>query len=114
MEKGLAEIAGGVSKHTDGPWVHCDSIPGYHGPQNSVVDLNGKFIAEMWDDNKANAHLIAAAPEMYDKLNEVYGWLMQIATNSHDFTQEEIEDICMDTADEIAELGNKSRGMNHE
>ena len=55
--------------HTKGPWAHVETDVG----QIVVEDVNG-WICEMakWEgqDNRANAHLIAAAPDMLEALNE--------------------------------------------
>jgi hypothetical protein len=61
------------SKHTPGPWRasrHCSSI---------YADLpnHDEPIAEIVGSNEANAHLIAAAPELLAALQELRngGWL---------------------------------------
>lgn len=70
-----------MSKHTPGPWVR-DFKPGY---QCDVRAASGRKVAVTGGlqdpktreayivnsaENDANAHLIAAAPEMYDLLME--------------------------------------------
>jgi len=57
-------------KHTKGPW-HCRA-----SKNEDVTDIcaNNKFITNIvtqYEDEKANARLIAAAPDMYEALEKV-------------------------------------------
>jgi hypothetical protein len=64
-----------MSKHTKGPWTMTAN---FHQNGDIVVsdqakEHEGTSIARIanfnyWDEAEANAHLIAAAPEMYDLL----------------------------------------------
>lgn len=79
------------SNHTPGPWEIRTRVDGtrsitgaYHFPRGEhplaggilhVCDLSGD---KHHDD--ANARLIAAAPEMYEALTNIYGWLMSVWT----------------------------------
>ena len=59
------------TKHTPGPWeLMEDRVPG-----GLELGANGRAICEIWRRNKpdteeANAHLIAASPDMYAALKE--------------------------------------------
>jgi hypothetical protein len=63
-----------MSKHTPGPWQVGDELEGlwvYTDPnQNVICDVVGRNDPHiMTDEDYANAHLIAAAPEMLDALS---------------------------------------------
>ena len=51
------------SKHTRGPWSVIRENGG-----DEVISTYGDIVAWVYDDNAANAALIAAAPDMYDAL----------------------------------------------
>lgn len=54
------------SKHTPGPWTVlqvCDKLYICTGEQGNIP-LNSLSIADVKNKNKANAHLIAAAPDL--------------------------------------------------
>jgi len=66
----------GNEKFTPGPWdvdKHCG--------QNQVHDSNCNFVACTYsghftaEQNTINAHLIAAAPDMYDVIDRLVPWL---------------------------------------
>ena len=69
-----------TAKHTPGPWVV------------RAFEVNGKTRFEVLDNNgnsacvQANAHLIAAAPAMYEALSELVKYL-----------REEVADEALDT-----------------
>ena len=56
------------AKYTKGPWLQCGDIIGT--PAQSICSLHGRR-----DDpeTKANANLIAAAPEMLEALTDLVG-----------------------------------------
>jgi len=70
-----------TSKHTPGPWVvtpnHAESVEG----ERLNITVGDQLIAEIhhawidWDEYDANAHLIAAAPAMYEALRDCVGRL---------------------------------------
>jgi len=75
-------------KHTQGTWEikhHQNEL------DSNIVDAMGREIAEVvaWEDEGANAHLIAAAPNMYEKLRELY---RKIA-NGKAFTDDDLDQI---------------------
>lgn len=85
-----------IEKFTPGPWkvefediecceddphvyvVHCKTV----SPDTALLEFN------ITEENVANAHLISAAPEMYEALKLAYGIIYQAAKNSF-----EAEDI---------------------
>lgn len=66
------------AKHTPGPWHILRST--YAAKQHHAVEVNDKsgqtvayslnFVARFKDEGEANAHLIAAAPELLEALEE--------------------------------------------
>lgn len=62
------------TKHTPGPWVLSPSYP------YRTNDAHGQFVADTSytlraeEEQEANAHLIAAAPDMLAALIEVVRW----------------------------------------
>lgn len=69
------------AKFTKGPWSY-DGI--------SVIDENSIDICDVNPDNKANAKLIAAAPEMYELLKRAYRILKDEGAQN---TASEIEEL---------------------
>lgn len=73
-----------MSKHTPGPW---EAGPNPRGicSNEYVVRPAGEFPHGAWvadcgmgdDESIANAHLIAAAPEMLEALKSALGWMVQ-------------------------------------
>ena len=67
----------GLDGHTPGPWVPCETDSEHttliSGNDGSGATRNGGiYIARVQGpDNRANARVIAAAPELLAKLNEV-------------------------------------------
>lgn len=76
------------TKHTPGPWAHCTE--GF--PRPDVRAANGRAVARTWmvcsstpktaagyqarcEEDRANAHLIAAAPTMYEALKAAEPYL---------------------------------------
>lgn len=55
-------------KHTKGPWRLEDN-----GANTRIETIEGKAIGAAWecDDDFANAHLMAAAPELYELLSKI-------------------------------------------
>lgn len=71
-----------MSKFTPGPWRVEESWgKGRDEPKesmrlcfHSILDSNDNFVASTWaEPNKPNAHLIAAAPEMFEALENALG-----------------------------------------
>jgi hypothetical protein len=99
MEKGSTEMA---AKHTPGPWTidRCFDRDHKHshfqidapipsgldtkGFSYTVADTQSRDIHISQDEDRANAHLIAAAPEMYRKLEEIWQWLDNIGDGAPD------------------------------
>lgn len=64
-----------TGKHTRGPWkVNIHNIPGYAA---QVLDEDGDLLCDLdfrkggKDEEDANAHLIAAAPDLLEVLEEI-------------------------------------------
>ena len=60
-----------MSKHTPGPWVVSDDgdiTLIIHAPKDEVDIARMSNDCEMFSEIRANAHLIAAAPAMYEAL----------------------------------------------
>lgn len=57
------------ANHTPGPWGHIVDPEGKYG----ITGADHKFLAIT--DTKANARLIAAAPDMLDALRKAETWL---------------------------------------
>lgn len=63
-----------MSKHTPGPWFYAESEVGTpFVDSESVGDLSA--VALPLDEQKANAHLIAAAPDLLEALEDLLPWL---------------------------------------
>lgn len=79
-------------KFTPGPWHILVPKPRYGNREcHSIVDGGGEYVAKTVavsvlrgisavkrEERKANEHLIAAAPEMYELLNDVKGELLRM------------------------------------
>ncbi len=69
-----------MSKHTPGPWLTTESTE-HWGRVNVTVQaaFTANEIATAWqgttDVNRANARLIAAAPDLLEALNQVMSWI---------------------------------------
>jgi hypothetical protein len=69
------------SKHTPGPWTpYWSGEKQYRilGPNNGhgypgIAEVKG-FIEFSAEENKSNAHLISAAPDMFEVIKELYDW----------------------------------------
>lgn len=64
-----------MSKHTPGPWAVMRTPSGYdhvRGPNNQRISHEIQDCDVSQDEAQANAHLIAAAPEMLVTLVAVY------------------------------------------
>lgn len=97
-------------KFTPGPW---DVDKGCE--QNQIHDINCNFIACTYsghftaEQNTINAHLIATAPEMYEKLKGIQEWLEWLLESSIE------EDVTRgvdfrEAINEIDQLLKKARG----
>lgn len=64
-----------AAKHTPGPW-RVDDHPRREYPR--VTDARGRFIADC--DTDADAHLIAAAPELLQELKHAAELLVSLST----------------------------------
>ena len=73
-------------KHTKGPWNIC----GEHGSQHLLIVADeGIGIASIrcwvpYDEEKANAKLIAAAPTMYEGLQAIFELANDNKSNPHE------------------------------
>ena len=79
-------------KFTPGPWHILVPKPRYGNRKcHSIVDGGGGYVAKTVavsvlrgisvvkrEERKANEHLIAAAPEMYELLEQLYGVLVNV------------------------------------
>ena len=102
-------------KFTKGEWkidTSYSTMIDIHSNETSVCEIDcaikwindGCFVADPTDEESANAHLIAAAPEMYQKLKE----LSKLAAFLEGHTHVSIE---MDVVKhDIDELLKKARG----
>ena len=65
-----------MSKHTPGQW---NIFPYYCSGQHYTVQANGQDIGRHtghgWALTKADANLIAAAPDLYESLSVIVKWL---------------------------------------
>jgi len=69
-----------MSKHTPGPWL-INQVQ--NEPEKiTIIDADMCFVAEVWQTyvngesrQQENAHLIAAAPAMYEALGELIAYL---------------------------------------
>jgi hypothetical protein len=50
---------------TEGEWFKCEDVEGYAGPSYTIVDIDGKFICEIWDEenHSDNDFITTAANE---------------------------------------------------
>ena len=80
-----------MSKYTPGPWKRQDW---------AVLCKNDTVVCNVlpWDtsgcreEDHTNAHLIAAAPELYEALEAVVAWAGQVAGDCEDDTQAYLEE----------------------
>jgi hypothetical protein len=84
------------TKHTPGPWTFVPDPNGVFGIYPNSV--GGKFLA--MTDTRANAHLIAAAPELLEGLKqcssylgEVYVFLSEIEATL-EMSPDRFEEVC--------------------
>lgn len=79
-----------MSKHTAGPWKFYqprNACPAVYGPEGDCLAIcNG-----IETPNIANAHLIAAAPEMYEALKETMLLLRVLKDRNYDLWQQVID-----------------------
>ena len=56
-------------QHTPGPWEWCETKTGLYGPDYPIIDTDRDWGMFLHPTNlEANAHLIAAAPDMLEAL----------------------------------------------
>ena len=69
-----------MADFTPGPWKVVPEIDGWMADKKVVIKMNDKRVAECWNSRgrkyhhegaEANAHLIAAAPDMYEALDHI-------------------------------------------
>jgi hypothetical protein len=60
-----------VPKHTPGPWRNDPEIGVTFGPDGTAIQTGGGGCGEEY---RANAALIAAAPEMLEALKDMIDW----------------------------------------
>ena len=100
-------------KFTSGPWK--ESEPDYFNDITISPDLGGIAIAAVTngefmrmggkeEEHRANAHLIVAAPELYEALNEVMTWIDNWDPNFSD------DDEWPETRDKVIKALSKARG----
>jgi hypothetical protein len=68
------------TKHTPGPWRY-DKSHNAHPGAHRVLGPDGEVLADFgwiqrFDEAKANARLIAAAPELLETLRHLHTWLI--------------------------------------
>lgn len=74
-----------TTKHTPGPW----SVSKYGDDYNITYNTDGNWLATVYDDDdpfagrpEADAHLIAAAPELLEALKAIQLQALQSSVNS--------------------------------
>lgn len=73
-----------MSKHTPAPWrVHRETHP-LGGLKVSITAGRGTIAEILWPNEAANAHLIAAAPEMRALLLQIHTELSHVASDDED------------------------------
>ena len=73
-----------IAKHTPGPWIVTEYSAGMicvAGPDHKDLCAVGYNRTEGRDD-VANAHLIAAAPAMYEALKGMLEWARRVKQNN--------------------------------
>lgn len=73
-----------ADKHTPGPWKVVGEQDGYYS-NIQVLANDGAFITRVNSSNhpnKANAHLIAASPELLEAANEVEAAIQGLALDA--------------------------------
>jgi hypothetical protein len=77
-----------MNKHTPGPWVVSDDGDVtliIHAPKDEVDIARMSNDCEMFSEIRANAHLIAAAPAMYEALKGMVSMYDSLnKSNKHD------------------------------
>lgn len=84
-----------MNKHTPGPWVVSDDgdiTLIIHAPKDEVDIARMSNDCEMFSEIRANAHLIAAAPAMYEALQAAYKLLREWTPSGED-NQGEVEGL---------------------
>ena len=70
-----------MSKHTPGPWLLVEIYTSQHwaifpaAPEGDFTNLATVHRSQIESENEANAHLIAAAPDMLEALKAFRGYL---------------------------------------
>jgi len=83
----------GRKVHTPGPWDVQDPLG--DGP-NKWIYADGLYIAEVdgeREEAEANARLIAAAPELLDRLQEYYDHQCALKEESRDLAPEDLQEL---------------------
>jgi hypothetical protein len=64
-----------MKKHTPGPWMYWESVGQINARDNpiQICDIRPHGDQRSADENRANANLIAAAPDLLEALDEVIG-----------------------------------------
>lgn len=69
-----------TTKHTPGPWHYAECQMGT--PFVDTESVGDLFAAALpLDEQIANAHLIAAAPDLLEALEAAHGWLVLVGTD---------------------------------
>lgn len=64
-----------MAKHTPGPWVYRpDHLHSIAGPENELIAKIPRWMLAQESECKANARLIAAAPDLREALADVMAW----------------------------------------
>lgn len=101
------------NQFTAGPWAIKDYDQNQHevGTENVVVACVLNDIVELEDESRANACLIAAAPDMFDALHECILALNDIigaSDNRQAYNKEELYNLFSDVANKGTRALNKA------
>ena len=94
-------------RHTKGPWKNFDTYVGFDDGRliASCIQMKQKNLiktAEMYEEAKANAQLIAAAPEMLEALENVLTYI-----HDDSFSTKDLETVIQTLVENVI---NKARG----
>lgn len=96
-------------KHTPGPWKVGSTIALRHrvidGKANEVATMKGEFELE----KQANAHLIAAAPEMLEALENALAWIDRSHKYGSDMESSRLSCL-LDASGILSDAIKKARG----
>lgn len=93
-----------MSNFTSGPWVKVNDCT-VRGPNGQPVASTKGFAYPVCSDYEANARLIAAAPETYELLLEVWMHLLGYVPRS-----EKVQDLCEKILAIHNRIENKAEG----